>query len=169
MTLSRFSSHAALRAAPTLAALLVALVAAVPSPHPLDGPGSTRLSGDSAAVAAAVHAFHAALRAGDADAVREILSDDVQVAESGGVEAREEYLSHHLPADMAFAAAVAREPGPVHVTVVGDVAWAMSTSRTRGTFRDRSIDSAGAELMILSREGEAWRIRAIHWSSRQVR
>lgn len=124
---------------------------------------------DSAAVADAVHAYHAALQAGDTAAVLRLLGDDVRVAESGGIETRDEYLSHHLPGDMAFAAAVTRETGPVAVTVSGDVAWAISTSRASGTFRDRAINSIGAELMVLSRDGGAWRIRAIHWSSRQAR
>ena len=125
--------------------------------------------GDSAAVADAAHRFHAALEAGDTAAVLGLLAPDVRVLESGGLETREEYRSHHLPGDMAFAAAVAREAGPLSVTVAGDAAWVVSTSRTSGTFRDRPVDSVGVELMVLSREADGWRIRAIHWSSRQAR
>lgn len=121
------------------------------------------------AVAATVHAYHQALRSGDAEAAQALLADDVLVAESGGLETREEYLSHHLPGDMAFAAAVDRSSGPFHVTVQGDVAWAVSTSTTAGTFRDREVNSRGAELMVLTRSDDGWRIRAIHWSSRPVR
>lgn len=121
------------------------------------------------AVAATVHAYHQALRSGDAEAAQALLADDVLVAESGGLETREEYLSHHLPGDMAFAAAVDRSSGPLHVTVQGDVAWAVSTSTTSGTFRDREVNSRGAELMVLTRSDDGWRIRAIHWSSRPVR
>ena len=124
---------------------------------------------DSAAVASVVHAFHEALQAGDTASVLRLLGADVLVAESGGLENRDEYLSHHLPGDMAFSAAVTREVGPLAVTVSGDVSWAMSTSRTSGTFRDRTVNSVGAELMVLSRDGDAWRIRAIHWSSRPAR
>lgn len=122
---------------------------------------------DSAAVVAAVRAFGQALQAGDTATVGALLADDVLVAESGGVETRAEYLAHHLPADIAFAAAVQRDPGLLHVTLSGDVAWVMSTSHTTGTFRGRAIDSAGAELMVLSRDGDTWRIRAVHWSSRR--
>ena len=43
------------------------------------------------------------------------------------------------------------------------------TSRTTGTYRERAINSAGAELMVLSRTADGWNIRAIHWSSRSVR
>lgn len=136
---------------------------------PLHAQGLAASASDSAGVAATVHAFHQALETGDTAAVESLLAADVRVAESGGLETRAEYLSHHLPGDMAFASAVAREAGELQVTVHGDVAWAVSTSRTSGTFRDRAIDSAGAELMVLSREGGQWRIRAIHWSSRQAR
>jgi ketosteroid isomerase-like protein len=59
--------------------------------------------------------------------------------------------------------------GEPTVTVSGDVAWVVSTSRTTGTYRERQINSAGAELMVLSRTPEGWRIRAIHWSSRAIR
>ena len=84
------------------------------------------------------------------------------------METREEYLSHHLSADMAFAASVERTPESLLVTILGDVAWVVSSSRTIGMVRDRPIDSRGAELMVLSREGGEWRIHAIHWSSRSA-
>jgi ketosteroid isomerase-like protein len=126
--------------------------------------------GDSAAVAQVVRRFHAALAAGDSAAALALLSPDVVVLESGGVETRDDYRAHHLPADIEFARAVPSTPGPMHVTVQGDVAWASSTSTTQGEFRGRTIDSAGAELMVLARtDGGGWTIRAIHWSSRARR
>lgn len=126
-------------------------------------------SWDSAPVVAAVQAFHEALATGDTARVEALLAKDVRVLESGGLETREEYFSHHLPGDMTFARTVERERGPIQVVVAGDVAWTVATSRTTGTFRDREIDSRGAELMVLSRHDGEWRIRAIHWSSRQSR
>jgi len=151
--------------------LMLPIVASALAALPAAGGAQTRsarsgAAPDSAAVAQTIGAFHRALAAGDSAAVRALLGDDVEVAESGGVESRDDYLSHHMPADMAFAAAVAREPGTMRVTVVGDVAWAMSMSHTTGTFRERPIDARGAELMVLSRHDGGWRIRAIHWSSR---
>lgn len=123
---------------------------------------------DSAAVLAVVEAYHHALGQGDGDGALALLAPDAVIAESGGLETREEYASHHLPGDMAFASAVERTSQPATVRVVGDAAWVMSTSRTTGTFRDREIDSVGAELIVLRREaGSAWRIAAIHWSSRR--
>lgn len=124
---------------------------------------------DSAAVAAAVDRYHEALATGDTAAAVRLLAADAIILESGGMETKAEYLAHHLPADIAFAQAVARERGPMTVTIRGDVAWAASTSRVEGRFRDREIDSRGAELMVLARTPDGWRIVAIHWSSRASR
>ena len=122
---------------------------------------------DSAQVAATVERFHQALAAADSAAALALLTPDVEVLESGGVEMRAEYRSHHLAADIEFARAVRSERGPVRVRVRGDVAWATSTSTTQGEFRGRPVNSAGAELMVLVRTPQGWRIAAIHWSSRR--
>ena len=124
---------------------------------------------DSAAVANTVHSFHDALARGDSAAALALLTEDVQILESGGREDRAEYRSHHLGADIEFARAVPGQRGEMAVRVRGDVAWATSTSVTQGTFRDRQINSAGAELMVLVRTPQGWRIAAIHWSSRNRR
>ena len=125
---------------------------------------------DSAAVARAVAAYDAALAAGDSAAALALLAPDAVVLESGGVETREEYRSHHLQGDIAFARAVRTESRPPRIVVRGDVAWAWSTSTTQGTYRERAINSAGAELMVLGRAADGrWLIHAIHWSSRARR
>ncbi|MEJ7810241.1 MAG: DUF4198 domain-containing protein [Gemmatimonadaceae bacterium] len=124
---------------------------------------------DSADVTAVVARYHAALAAGDSAAALALLAPDAVVLESGGVETRDEYRSHHLPADIGFARAVPSTRGALRVVVRGDVAWATSTSTTQGQYQGRAINSAGAELMVLAREAAGWRIRAIHWSSRTRR
>lgn len=128
-----------------------------------------RLADDSADAARAVHAFHQALRSGDSTAALSLLADDVVILETGGVETKAQYRSGHLAGDMRFAAAIESQRGPVRVTVRGDVAWATSTSITQGEYNGRAINSAGAELMVLSRTAQGWKITAIHWSSRQRR
>ena len=120
-------------------------------------------------VRAVADAFHAALAAGDSAAALSHLADDVTILESGGIEDKEHYRSGHLAGDMRFARAVARERGEIEVSLVGDVAWAHSTSVTQGRMGDREINSQGAELMVLARESGIWKIKAIHWSSRQRR
>jgi len=124
---------------------------------------------DSAAVASVIERFHTALASGDSAATLALLAPDVTVLESGGLETLEEYRSHHLPGDIQFARAVPRSRAPIKVTLAGDVAWATSTGVTQGEFRGRAVNSSSAELMVLTRTGRTWLIRAIHWSSRARR
>lgn len=128
--------------------------------------GASRPASDSADVVAVVTRYQNALATGDSSAALALLAADAVVLESGGVETRAEYRSHHLPADMSFARGVPSVRANLRVAVRGDVAWVSSTSTSRGEFRGRQINSSGAELMVLSREPDGWKIRAIHWSSR---
>ena len=124
---------------------------------------------DSSDVVKVVEAFHAALAAGDTASALRLLTADVVIQESGGIESRAEYAQHHLAGDIAFARAVPSVRSAVRVVIVGDAAWTTATSTTKGTYRDRTINSIGAELMVLSRSSGVWQIRAIHWSSRTPR
>lgn len=124
---------------------------------------------DSAEAAATVERFHRALAAGDSTGALALLTQDAMILEAGGVETRAEYRSHHLSGDIEFARAIRSERGPVRVKVRGDVAWATSTSTTQGEFKGRAINSAGAELMVLTRTPTGWRIASVHWSSRTRR
>ncbi len=124
---------------------------------------------DRAAVIAVVDAFHAALASGDSTKALSLLAEDVTILESGGVEDKTHYRSGHLAGDIRFAAAVPRQRGEINVTVMGDVAWAHSTSVTQGRMGEREINSQSVELMVLAREAGAWKIKAIHWSSRARR
>lgn len=125
--------------------------------------------GDSAAVAGVIAKYHEALTAGDSATALALLAEDAVILESGGVETFAEYRSHHLPGDIKFAKAVKSQRGPVHVRIRGDVAWASSTSTAQGEMSGRAINSASAELMVLVRTAQGWKISAIHWSSRQRR
>ena len=127
------------------------------------------LAQDSADVAATIARFHQALQTGDSAAALAVLAPDAVILESGGVEDVPEYRGHHLPADIEFARAIAGTRTPVQLRVRGDVAWAAGTSVSQGQFRGRAINSAGAELMVLARTPDGWRITAIHWSSRTRR
>jgi uncharacterized protein (TIGR02246 family) len=122
---------------------------------------------DSAAATAVADSFHAALAAGDTAAVMRLLAPDAVILESGDTESRAEYAAHHLAADMEFVQAVPGERRVTEFRIDGTVAWITATSTSRGEFRGRAVSSQGAELMVLSRAGGVWRIRAIHWSSRR--
>lgn len=151
--------------------ILMALLAA----HPVlaaqaDTAASTApvatLSAQAAAPVAAVDAFAAALQAGRLDEVAAWLDPQVQVFESGHVEAgRAAYLAEHAAADAAFlkTATVARDARSVEVS--GELAWVA----TRSTIQREGKRYASLESMLLRRGGDGWRIVHIHWSSRELK
>jgi ketosteroid isomerase-like protein len=136
---------------------------------PSSGKLATSAEADSTAIVSVIDRYHRALSDGDTLTALSLLAPDALIVESGDVETRDDYRSHHLSADIEFAKVVPSLRGPVRVAIRGDVAWAVSTSRTHGVFRGRTIDSQGAELMVVVRDQEGWRIRAVHWSSRAIR
>ena len=150
----------------TLTCLALALLIATPAPAQRPGPSQAE-SAETAAVEAVVAAYHQALAGGDRETALAILSPEVMILESGHVETAEEYRAHHLAADMAFSAAVPSRRQIIQAVVAGEVGWVISTSTVQGRFRDREIDSLGAELMVLRKQDGLWKIRAIHWSSRR--
>lgn len=135
----------------------------------LAAPATLNAQSVEADVIAVIDSYHSALAAGDSATALAMLADDVTILESGGVEDKDHYRSGHLAGDMRFAAAVPRERSDITVTLMGDVAWAWSTSITEGRMGDREINSQGAELIVVAREGDDWKIKAIHWSSRARR
>ena len=161
-----------LRAASALAATAAAIIGLLVACESRGASGARATAerpaaaADSAAVAAVVERYHDALTSGDSAAALALLASDAVILESGGLETREEYRSHHLPADIAFARAVPGTRGSLRALVHGDIAWVTSTSTAQGQYRGQPVNSTGAELMVLSRERDGWKIRAIHWSSR---
>jgi ketosteroid isomerase-like protein len=143
-----------------LAACLVAALAA-----PIAAAQGGHDGADSSGAAVAVERFHRAIGAGDTIGAAALLDPEAIILESGDLETKAEYLRNHLPADIAFARAVRSTRRVVKATRQGDVAWVSSTSRATGTFEKRRVDSDGAELMVLRRSAQGWRISAIHWSS----
>ena len=147
--------------------VFVAALLALGFSRPVTSASVPTIRADSIAVAKTVHDFHEALSKGDSVAALRLLSSDAVILESGTVESRSEYRSHHLPADIEFAKAVAEKRGPLQVSVKGTTAWTAGTSVTKGEFKGRAINSTGAESMVLTKEAGGWRIRSIHWSSRR--
>ena len=133
---------------------------------PAEAQGATS---DSIAVTSAVSRYHDALSRGDSLAALALLTPTAVILESGEFETRDQYRKGHLPADIGFAAAVPSRRTVGRVTIRGDMAWVASSSVTRGKMRGRAINSAGAELMVLERNVEGWRISAIHWSSHPLK
>ena len=135
----------------------------------MHAPGAYASDLEKTAVSAVVSRFHAALRAGDAQTAASLLAADATVMEGGDRETRVQYVQHHLHEDIKFAKAVPGKSSPLDITVMGDVAWASSTSTTRGNYASQAINLSGAELMVLSKSPDGWFIRAIHWSSRKIK
>ena len=155
-------------------ALSLAVLSATPALAQDHAHGHTPAAGSVAAEAApaatAVDAFHAALKSGDTAAALALLSPDVMIFEEGGAErSREEYASHHLGSDAAFAAATDAARARRSGWADGDVAWIVSEGRTTGQFNGRAVDRLTTETMVLKRHADGWRIHHIHWSSRAPR
>lgn len=126
-------------------------------------------STDSSAAAAVVERFHSALTSGDSARAVALLASDVLVLESGAVQTRAEYLSHHLGADMKASKGSKAARSVVQVRVMGDAAYVVSKTVSPPTGAEGSTGSEMAELMVLSKTASGWSIRAVHWSSRRRR
>ena len=144
-----------------IAALVVALTGLVAPSDTTEA----RQSSPQSQIIAVVSEFHAALSTGDSATALRLLDQDAIVLESGDVETRDEYRAHHLPADIEFAKSVPGKRTVLSVTVSGDAAWIASKSDNVGRMGTRSINSVGAELMVLRKRDSGWKIAAIHWSS----
>jgi ketosteroid isomerase-like protein len=156
-----FPDRAIVRSTAWLAGLLISLSTGSVIAEPV--------SADSAAITTAVENFHRALIQGDCAAALAALSEDALILESGSSQTRTEYERGHLAEDIAFASATKTERSPLIVRQEGNVAWTIATSKTTGTFQGRKVDSAGVELMVLTKTESGWRIRAIHWSNREAK
>ncbi len=133
-------------------------------------PAASTASAVPREAAAVIDAFHAALEHGDTAGAAALLADDVLIYESGGAErSKAEYAAHHLGADAAFAKAVRRVVTRRTGRSEGPFAWIATETTTKGTYKDRAINSVGMETMVLEREGATWRIKHVHWSSANVK
>ena len=124
---------------------------------------------DSANAVAAIEQFHNALAASDSVLAVSLLTDDVAIIESGTIQSRAEYLSHHLGADMKASQGGKGVRTLVKVTVVSTMAYVVSKTETPPSGVEGNTGSELAELMVVSKTANGWKIRAVHWSSRRRR
>lgn len=118
---------------------------------------------------AVVNAYSTALKAKDETALRALLAPDVIIAEGGGAERSvEEYAGHHMPADMAFTAAVEFSLKKRDVIENANLATVISESQVHGTYNGKIVHSRMMETMVLRRDHDHWRIVHIHWSSAPI-
>ena len=124
---------------------------------------------DSAAAVAVVEQFHAALAAADSAKAVSLLADDVLIIESGHIQTRAEYLGGHLGADMRASQGSKGERTVVRVNFTPAAAYVVTKTLTPPTGAQGNTGSEMAELMIVSKLSNGWRISAVHWSSRRRR
>ncbi len=117
-----------------------------------------------------VAAFHQAMADGKADQASALLAPEIQIYESGYVErSRNEYASHHLPADIAFAKGTSSKVLKQSECMAGELAVVMQESETSGTYKGAKVHMFGTETAVLERRGEQWIITHLHWSSRKAK
>lgn len=115
---------------------------------------------------AVVEQFHAAMKRGDAAAVAALMADDAVIYEQGWVEvSKEEYVTGHLPGDIAYSAGMTDQVVSRRVSTSRSFAVVMTQRRTTGTYEGKPVDREGTETMVLKRVKGAWLITHIHWSS----
>lgn len=124
------------------------------------------LDAGAAEAAAAVDAFHAALRRGDPEAAATLMADDALIFESGEVErTRADYVAHHLSADAAFERTTTSTVTNRAGGSTGSLAWLATEGRVTGSYKGKTIDRMTTETMLLRRTDDGWKITHVHWSS----
>lgn len=144
-----------------LAALLLAGAAmAAPGPVTTD---------DTIAIKAVLAAYKTALERRDLTGVDDLFSERNEVIESGKVEGSyADYVAHHIGPELEHIQRFTFEDYAVTVEQAGDIAWATETYRYTIVLPDRAepIVRQGVAMSVLQRQDGAWKIRALHSSSR---
>jgi ketosteroid isomerase-like protein len=107
------------------------------------------------------------MKTGDTAAAMQNIAPDAVFVESGQLETRAEYEANHLPADIKFEQQVTGKRSPWQITFQDDTAWGIATTEFNGTYDGDPVNFVSAQLAVLTRTDDQWRIRSIHWSSRR--
>ena len=121
-----------------------------------------------AEVASVLESFYGAIKRGDATAAMSVIAPDAMFVESGTLETRAEYEKNHLPLDIDFERQITGKRGPLRITFAGDTAWVIATTEYDGKIEGGHVSFASSQLMVLTKDADAWKIRSIHWSSRPL-
>ena len=119
-------------------------------------------------VSAVFESFYSAIKKGDPKAAMGVIAPDAMFVESGKLETRAEYEKNHLPLDIDFERQITGKRGPLRITFAGDTAWIIATTEYEGKIEDGFVSFASSQLMVLTKDADAWKIRSIHWSSRPL-
>ncbi|MTI88493.1 MAG: nuclear transport factor 2 family protein [Balneolaceae bacterium] len=113
--------------------------------------------------------FQQAIVDNNTELASSLLHDEALILESGGMETKSEYLSHHFHSDGKFLSAMERKVISREAAQEGSTIWVSTVSEMKGTYNDRDIAVNSAELAVLVSTDEGWKISALHWSSRSSR
>ena len=118
-----------------------------------------------------MQAFQAAMKVGDAVAVKRLLAPDLLVFEGGAAErSRDEYASHHLGADMAFLKTSTADILKRSSGGNDQEAWLTTESRIRGKSSEgKRLDIASTETALMRKSGAGWQIVHLHWPSQDYK
>ena len=129
---------------------------------------AANVEADTAAVTAVVDAFYGAMKKQDPMAAMALIAEDAMFVESGRLETRTQYEENHLPLDIDFEQMITGNRTSMRVTVDRDAAWVIAETEFRGEFEGSPLAFVSSQLMVLTRQDSEWKIRSIHWSSRQL-
>ena len=97
--------------------------------------------------------FHAALAAGNKRKALELMAPDVAIYESGYVESsRNEYASHHLADDIAFAKTTTRKVLKHSKRIEGSFTIIWEETETTGTSHGKDVHLFGTETAVLEKK-----------------
>lgn len=112
-------------------------------------------------------ALFAALQSGNAEAVSQILAEDVLILEGGHAQtSRSDYMNGHMKSDMAFLPNITNTILDRKVSQAGDLAWVVTLSKTEGRYKDTVIDEVSREMLVMKHDGHSWRVTLIHWGEK---
>ena len=149
----------------TIGILAVALAAA-----PLAAQDETRSKKSSSPTEIAA-AYLDAMDTADLDRAESLFAKESSIFEGGGEEGTwKHYREHHIGPELAEFSSFKTTKGKPEEEVSADgsmamVAWPLEY---RIVLKDgKTVESKGTVTFVLVREGDAYRIRHLHWSSRK--
>jgi uncharacterized protein (TIGR02246 family) len=126
-------------------------------------------SDDTAAIKAVLATYKTALARRDLTGVDALFAERNEVIESGKVEGSyADYVTHHIGPELGHIQRFTFDDYAVTVEQAGDIAWATETYRYTIVLPDRAdpMVRQGVATTVLERREGAWKIRAMHSSSR---
>lgn len=126
-------------------------------------------SDDTAAIKAVLATYKTALERRDLTGVDALFAERNEVIESGKVEGSyADYVTHHIGPELGHIQRFTFDDYAVTVEQAGDIAWATETYRYTIVLPDRAdpMVRQGVATTVLERQEGAWKIRAMHSSSR---